>query len=98
MTDMFGCAIVALAPLQQLIGIENMNWQWILIGFIVLTVLALTLLARPVRVGLKTAALILDLGVSHKWGTSAIPRGIVISEVTYSCGNRTIVANLFRPH
>ena len=98
MIDMLHQGIIALAPLQQMIGGETMSWQWILIGLSILAILALTLLAKPIQIGLKTAALILDLGVSYKWGTSAIPRGIVISEVTYSCGNRTIVANLFRPH
>lgn len=89
--------IVALAPLQRMIRLETMKWQWILIGFIILTMLASALLAKPVQVGLKTAALILDFGVSRKWNTNAIPRGILMSEVTYSCGNRAIAANLYRP-
>lgn len=74
-----------------------MNWQWILVVFIVLVLLALVLLAKPVQVGLRTAGLLLDLGVSYKWKTGAIPRGILISEITYPCGSRTITANLYRP-
>jgi len=74
-----------------------MNWQWALVGFVIVAVLVLPLLAKPVQVGLRTAALILDLGASHQWKISAIPRGILISEVTYPCGNRTITANLYRP-
>ena len=74
-----------------------MNWHWILIGFIILAVLALALLAKPVQVGLRTAALLLDLGVSYQWKTGAIPRGILVSEITYPCGNRTITADLYRP-
>ena len=74
-----------------------MKWQWMLIGFIILTMVGSALLTKPVQVGLKTAALMLDLGASYKWKTNAIPRGILISEVTYSCGNRAIAANLYRP-
>jgi len=80
-----------------MIGVETMNWQWALVGFLIVAVLALPLLTKPVQVGLRTAALILDLGASHQWKTSAIPRGILISEVIYPCGNRTITANLYRP-
>ena len=74
-----------------------MNWHWILIGLVVFTVLASAFLAKPVQVGLKTAALLLDLGVSYQWKTGAIPRGILISEITYPCGSRAITADLYRP-
>jgi len=80
-----------------MIRLDTMNWVWILIGIIILTMLATALIAKPVQVGVKTAALLLDLGVSHQWEMNAIPRGILISEVTYPCGNRTIAANLYRP-
>ena len=80
-----------------MIRLVSMNWVWILIGLIILTMLATALIAKPVQVGVKTAALLLDLGVSHKWQTNAIPRAILVSEVTYPCGNRTIAANLYRP-
>jgi len=74
-----------------------MNWQWILLSLIVIVVLAIILLAKPVKVGLRTAAMILNLGASYKWNAKAIPKSIIISEVTYSFGNRNIVANLYRP-
>ena len=74
-----------------------MNWQWILIGFTVLAILALALLAKPVQVGLRSAALLIDLGVSYQWKTNVIPRGILITEITYPYGNRTITADLYRP-
>ena len=75
----------------------TMNWQWILLSLIVIVVLAIILLAKPVKVGLRTAAMILNLGASYKWNAKAIPKSIIISEVTYSFGNRNIVANLYRP-
>lgn len=74
-----------------------MGWQWILLILIILIVLVVALLTKPVQTGLRATALLLDLGVSYKWKTNAIPRSIVISEVTYPCGNRDIVANLYRP-
>lgn len=75
-----------------------MNWKWIPIGFIIVAVLALSLLAKPVQVGLRTAALLIDLGISYQWKTSAIPRSILISEIAYPCDNRTITANLYCPN
>ena len=80
-----------------MIRLEMMNWQWILIGSTILAMLVLALLAKPIHVGLKSAALMLDLGASYKCKTNAIPRAIVISEVTYFCGDRTIAASLYRP-
>ncbi len=74
-----------------------MNWQWILIGFIVLAILAVFLLVRPVQVGLRATALLLDLGVGYQWQTGAIPRRIDVSEITYPCGSRTVTASLYRP-
>ena len=76
----------------------TMSWHWILLSVIVLTVLVIALLAKPVRVGIRATAFILDLGVSYKWNAKAIPKNILISEVTYSCGDRDIVANLYRPN
>ncbi len=75
-----------------------MGWQWILLILIILIVLVAVLLTKPVQTGLRTTALLIDLGVSYKWKTNAIPRSIVISEVTYPCGNREIVANLYHPN
>jgi dienelactone hydrolase len=74
-----------------------MNWQWILLSLIIIVVLAIILMSKPVRVGLRTAATMLDLGLSYKRKAKAIPKNILISEVTYSCGGRDIVANLYRP-
>src|SRR4030042_1884639 len=76
----------------------TMNWQWILVGVIAMAVLALIYLARPVRVGLKTAAMIVSLGISYKKNTGAIPGNILVSEVTFRCGDRDIGANLYRPN
>jgi dienelactone hydrolase len=73
------------------------NWQWILVGLIALAVLAVVFLARPIRVGLKTAAMIVSLGISYKKDTGDIPGNILVSEVTFRCGDRDIVANLYRP-
>ena len=75
----------------------TMSWQWILLSLIVIVVLAIILLAKPVQVGLRTAAAILDLGVSYKRNAKVIRKNILISEVTYSSGDRDIAANLYRP-
>jgi dienelactone hydrolase len=74
-----------------------MDWQWVILGLVVIVVLAVILTARPVRVGFRTAATMLDLGLSYKRKAKAIPKNIIISEVTYSCGDRGIIANLYRP-
>jgi len=74
------------------------NWQWILAGLVVLAVLAVFFLAKPVRVGLKTLAMIASLGISYKKNTGAIPGNILVTEVTFRCGDRDIVANLYRPN
>jgi dienelactone hydrolase len=75
----------------------TVNWQWILAGLIAVAVLVVIFLAKPVRVGLKTAAMIVSLGVSYKRNTGAIPENVLVSEVTIRCGDRDIVANLYRP-
>jgi dienelactone hydrolase len=74
------------------------NWQWILVCLIALALLAVAFIARPVRVGLKTAAMIVSLGISYKKNTGSIPGNIHVSEVTFGCGDRDIVANLYRPN
>ncbi|MBM3119376.1 MAG: hypothetical protein FJ006_07500 [Chloroflexi bacterium] len=75
-----------------------MGWQWIVLILIILIVLVVALLTKPVQTGLRATALLIDLGVSYKWKTNAIPRSIAISEVIYPCGNRDIVANLYCPN
>ncbi|MBM3142189.1 MAG: hypothetical protein FJ005_03955 [Chloroflexi bacterium] len=87
-----------MAASQQMLEFVTMNWHWILLSVIVLTVLVIALLAKPIQVGLRTTAFILDLGVSYKWNAKAIPKNILISEVTYRCGDKDIVANLYRPN
>lgn len=74
------------------------GWQWILLILIVLIVLIVALLTKPVQTGIRTIALLIDLGVSYKSKSTAIPRSILISEITYHCGNRNIIANLYRPN
>jgi dienelactone hydrolase len=75
-----------------------MSWQWILLSLIVIVVLAMILLAKPVQVGFRTAATMLDLGASYKRNVKAIPKNILTSEVTYHFGDRDIVASLYRPN
>jgi len=75
----------------------TVNWQWILPGVIVLAVLAVALLVRPVRVWFRATAFILDIAASYKRNTKVIPGNISLSEVTYSCGSRNVVADLYRP-
>lgn len=75
----------------------TLNWQWILPGIIILAVLAIALLAKPVRVWFRATAFILDLAASYKRKAKIIPRNVRISEVTYGCGNRDVVADLYRP-
>jgi dienelactone hydrolase len=74
------------------------NWQWILLGLVALAVLTVVFRAKPVRVGLKTAAMIVSLGISYKKNTGVIPGSVFVSEVTFRCGDRDIVANLYRPN
>jgi dienelactone hydrolase len=75
-----------------------MSWQWILLSLIVIVVLAVILLTKPVKVGLRVAATMLDLGASYKRNVKAIPKNILTSEAAYPCGDRDIVANLYRPN
>jgi hypothetical protein len=75
-----------------------MSWQWILLSLIVIVVLAMIFLAKPVKVGLRAAATMLDLGASYKRNVKAIPKNILTAEVTYPFGDRDIVANLYRPN
>ncbi len=75
----------------------TVNWQWILLGLMFFALLAIALLAKPVRVWFKVTAFILDLGASYKRNTKIIPRSILVSEVTYGCGSRDVVADLYRP-
>jgi dienelactone hydrolase len=74
------------------------NWQWILLGLVALAMLTVVFLAKPVRVGLKTTAMIVSLGVSYKKNTGATPRSILVSELTFRCSDRDIVANIYRPN
>jgi len=75
----------------------TMSWQWILLGAIILALLAVALLVKPVQVWFRATAFILDLGASYKRNAKVIPRSILISEVTYDCGSRDVVADLYRP-
>jgi len=75
----------------------SMNWQWVLPGVIVLAVLAIALLVRPVRVWFRASGFILDVAASYKRNTKVIPRSISVSEVTYVCGSRDVVADLYHP-
>ena len=73
------------------------NWQWILVGFAVIALLSIFFFSRPVRVGLKTLATIVSLGISYKKNTGAVPAGVTVDEITFGCGDRDIAANLYRP-
>jgi dienelactone hydrolase len=53
---------------------------------------------KPVKVGFRVAATMLDLSASYKRSVKAIPKNILTTEVTYSCGGKDIVANLYRPN
>ena len=73
------------------------NWLWILIGLLAAGLLAAIFTSKPVRVGLKTWAMILSLDVSYKKNTGAVPKGVIVDEITFCCGERNIAANLYRP-
>ncbi len=73
------------------------NWYWILLVLTALAILAVVFLSRPVRVGFKTLAMIVSLGISYKKNNGVIPGNILVSEVTFPCGKRDITANLYRP-
>jgi dienelactone hydrolase len=74
------------------------NWQWLLLGLLAMAALVIILLSKPVRVGFKTIAIIADLVTSYKQNNRAISRRVLVAEVTYRCGDRDIVANLYRPN
>ena len=75
----------------------TVNWQWILLSVLILAVLAIALLAKPVRVWFRATAFILDIAAGYKRNAKAIPRNVYVSEVTYRCGSRDVVADLYRP-
>jgi dienelactone hydrolase len=73
------------------------SWPWILAFVLVATLLAVFLLAKPVRVGVKTLATIVKLGLSYKKNTGDVPGDVIVKEVIFNCGDREIAANLYRP-
>jgi len=73
------------------------NWQWIAAGLVAFALLAVIFTSKPVRVGIKTLAMLVSLGISYKKNASTVPDNILVSEVTFPCGNRHIAANLYRP-
>jgi hypothetical protein len=73
------------------------NWPWMLVGLAALALLTVVFLAKPVRVGLKTLAMIVSLGISYKKNTGTVPSNVVVSDVIFRYGDRNIVANLYRP-
>jgi hypothetical protein len=73
------------------------NWPWILAFVLVAALLVVFLLAKPVRVGVKTLATIVKLGLSYKKNTGDVPGDVIVSEVTFCCGDREVAANLYRP-
>jgi dienelactone hydrolase len=75
----------------------TMSWQWVLVGLVVVVALAVIVTSKPFKVGLRVAATMLDLSASYKRKARAIPKKVLISEVTYSCDDRIIVADLYRP-
>jgi hypothetical protein len=73
------------------------SWQWLVVGLVAVVVLAAVFTSKPVRVGIKTLAMIVSLGISYRKNASTVPGKILVSEVKFRCGNRDIVANLYRP-
>ncbi len=55
-------------------------------------------MTKSVKVGFRVAATMLDLSASYKRSVQTVPKDILATEVTYSCGDRNIVANLYRPN
>jgi dienelactone hydrolase len=74
-----------------------MNWKSILIILVVVVLFVAAFLTKPVQVGIRADTLFVDMGLNYKWHVT-VPRNISISEVTYPCGDRTVVANLYQPH
>jgi dienelactone hydrolase len=54
-------------------------------------------MVKSIGVGFKVAATMLDLSASYRRNVKAIPKDVLTAEVTYSCGDREVVANLYRP-
>ena len=75
-----------------------MTWKRILIAFAVIIILAAAFISRPAQAGLKTATVLLELLTEYNDKTIAEPTDIIVSNVTYPCGDRTVAANLFRPN
>jgi len=73
------------------------NWQWMLLLVIAAALLTVFFVAKPVRAGLRTLAIIVRLGISYKKNTGEVPSGVLVDEVQFCIGNRTILANLYRP-
>jgi hypothetical protein len=74
------------------------NWPWILAGCVVAALLAIFLLSKQVRVGLKTLGMIISLGISYKKNSETLPAGVIVREFSFRCGDREIPANLYRPN
>jgi dienelactone hydrolase len=55
-------------------------------------------MVKSIRVGFRAVATMLDLSASYKRNVKAIPKDVLTAEVTYSCGDRDVVANLYRPN
>jgi dienelactone hydrolase len=53
---------------------------------------------KSVSVGFRVAATMLDLSASYKRNVKAVPKDVLTAEVTYSCSDRDVVANLYRPN
>ncbi|MBM3154048.1 MAG: hypothetical protein FJ008_01800 [Chloroflexi bacterium] len=73
-----------------------MNWKSLAIILAVIVLLVAVSLAKPIQVATRTVTLFVDMGLNYKWQVT-VPRSISISEVSYPCGNRTVMANLYRP-
>jgi dienelactone hydrolase len=54
-------------------------------------------MVKSVRVGFRAVATMLDLSASYRRNVKAIPKDVLTAEITYSCGERDVVANLYRP-
>ncbi|MBM3166209.1 MAG: hypothetical protein FJZ94_01980 [Chloroflexi bacterium] len=73
-----------------------MNRKSLVIVLAVILLLVAASLTKPVQVGTRTITLFLDMGLNYKWHIT-VPRSISALEVSYPCGDRTVVANLYRP-
>ena len=75
-----------------------MSWQWMLLGLIILAVLAIVFLTKPIKVGIRVAAFVFNLAASYKRNIRTEFKNILVYEVTYRCGDRDAVADLYRPN